>query len=61
MNLFGKKEKIILNSEQQKEDYIQKLENAHVKYDIKTDKDSVSSGHTTYIVSINAADLKKIV
>lgn len=61
MKLFSKKEKIIVRSEQQKEDLIAKLESAHIDYDIREDKDSFSNGHSTYIVRINAADMSKIV
>lgn len=61
MKLFSKKETIILRSEQQKEEFIEKLEGANIDYDIREDKDSASTGHITYIVRIDAADMKKIV
>ncbi len=61
MKLFSKKEKIILRSEQHKDDFIEKLENAHIDYDIREDKVSVSNNHPTYIVRIEAADMKKVV
>lgn len=61
MKLFSKKEKIILGSEQQKEAFIEKLENAHIDYVVREDDGNVSSGHTSYIIRINAADMKKIV
>lgn len=61
MKLFSKKEKIILRSEQQKDDFIEKLENAHIDYDIREDKSSVSNNQLTYIVRIEAADMKKLV
>lgn len=61
MKLFSKKEKIILRSEQQKEAFIEKLENAHIDYVVREDDGGVSSGHTSYIVRVNAADMKKIV
>ncbi|MCR5733497.1 MAG: hypothetical protein K6G22_02720 [Lachnospiraceae bacterium] len=61
MKLFSKKEKIVLRSEHQKDNFIEKLENAHIDYDIREDKDSVYSNHTTYIIRIEAADMKKVV
>ncbi len=61
MKLFSRKEKIILRSERQKDDFIEKLENAHIDYDIREAKDSFSDNNLTYIVKIEAADLKKVV
>ncbi len=60
MKLFTKKEKIVLRSEQQKDVLIEKLENAHIEYDIREDKESVFDNHTTYIIRIPAADYKKV-
>jgi hypothetical protein len=57
MKFFSKKEKIILRSEQQKDDFIEKLDRVHVDYDIRKEKDSTS----TYIIRIEAADMKKVV
>jgi hypothetical protein len=61
MKLFSKKEKIILRSEEQKEIFINKLENAHIDYDIREDRDSVFSNHPTYIIRIEAADMAKVI
>lgn len=61
MTLFTKKEKIILNSEQQRDDFIEKLDKAHVDYDVREDKTSVFSGKVAYIFSVKATDLKKVV
>lgn len=61
MTLFTKKEKIILNSELQKDDFIEKLDKAHVDYDVREDKASVFGGKVAYIFSIKATDLKKVV
>lgn len=60
MRLFAKKEKIIITSEQQREEYVEKLEKAHVYYDIKEDKDAVSSNHPMYILRIYLEDLSKV-
>ena len=35
MTLFTKKEKIFLNSEQQRDDFIEKLDKAHVDYNVR--------------------------
>ncbi|MCR5596305.1 MAG: hypothetical protein K6G12_10670 [Lachnospiraceae bacterium] len=61
MSLFSKKEKITLYSETQKDEFIDKLERAHVTYNLHEDKDSVFSNSTTYIVKLNASDLKKVI
>ncbi len=60
MRLFAKKEKIFITSEQQREEYVEKLENAHVYYDIREDKDAVSSGHPMYILRMYSEDLSKV-
>lgn len=61
MTLFTKKEKIILYSEHQRDDFIEKLDKAHVDYDVREDKTSVFSGKVAYVFSIKTADLKKVV
>ncbi len=40
MTLFTKKEKIILNSELQRDNMIERLDRAHVAYEVKEDKKS---------------------
>ena len=61
MSIFGKKETIYLYSESQKDDFIKKLEKAHVDYRIREDRDNVFSNHTTYVLRLDAKDLKKVV
>ena len=61
MTLFDKKEKIILNSELQRDEFIEKLDRAHVRYDVKEDTKSMFGGKNTYIFRVNAEDLKKVV
>ena len=61
MSLFTKKETITLFSEQQKDSFIEKLENAHIDYKLKESNDSAFSSEIHYIVKVNAADLKKVV
>lgn len=40
MSLFSKKEKILLTSEEQKDAFIDKMDRAHIKYDIREEKSS---------------------
>jgi hypothetical protein len=61
MTLFTRKEKIILNSEQQRDDLIEKLDKAHVEYDVREDKASMFGGKVAYIFRVKTADLKKVV
>lgn len=61
MTLFTKKEKVILHSELQRDDFIEKLDKAHVEYDVREDKTSMFGGKVAYIFSVKAADLKKVV
>ena len=60
MSLFARKETIILKTEQQKDAYIERLENAHVDYDVFEERDSVYTRDVTYIIRVKAADLKKV-
>ena len=60
MSLFSRKETIILKSEQQKDAYIERLEKAHVDYDVFEDRDTVYSRDVTYMIRIKASDLKKV-
>ncbi len=60
MSLFSKKETIILKTEQQKDAYIERLEKAHVDYDIRIDRDTVYSRDVSYIIRVKAEDLKKV-
>jgi hypothetical protein len=59
--LFSKKKKIMLFTEQQKDEFIEKLEKANVDFDIKEDKDDVPSHKSAYIISVREKDLKKVV
>ena len=60
MKLFRKKEKIILRSEQQKEDFVAKLEKAHIDYDIREDWDNASGKSCAYIIRVYAEDYKRV-
>lgn len=60
MRLFTKKEMIILKTEQQKDAYIDRLEKAHVDYDVREEREDIYSREVTYIISVRAEDLKKV-
>ena len=60
MSLFTKKEMIILKTEQQKDAYIDRLEKAHVDYDIREEHDDIYSRDVTYIIRVRTEDLKKV-
>jgi hypothetical protein len=61
MSLFGKKEKVILRSEEQKDAFIEKLDSANIKYDIREDKENSTPGHIAYMVRVDAKDMQKVV
>ncbi|MCR5356591.1 MAG: hypothetical protein K6E63_04225 [Lachnospiraceae bacterium] len=61
MTLFTKKEKVILYSELQRDEFIEKLDKANVNYNLEEDRRSTFGGKTAYIFKINAADMKKVV
>ena len=60
MSLFNRKETIVLKSEQQKDAYIERLEKAHVEYDVFEDRDTIYSRDVSYIIRVKASDLKKV-
>ena len=60
MSLFTRKKTIVLKSEKQKDTYIEKLEKAHVEYDIFEDRENIYTRDISYIVRIKAANLKKV-
>ena len=60
MNLFTKKETVVLKTEQQKDAFIEKLEKAHVDYDVSEDRVSVFSDKMNFYIRLKADDLKKV-
>jgi len=60
MSLFTRKETIVLKSEQQKDAYIERLEKAHVEYDVFEDRDNIYTRDVSYIIRVKASDLKKV-
>lgn len=47
-------------NERQKDAYIERLEKAHVDYDVFEDRDTIFSRDVSYIVRVKASDLKKV-
>lgn len=64
MSLFRRnhsnKEMIVLKTMQQRDTFIDRLEKAHVDYDVSESRDNVYSQDVTYIIRVNAEDLKKV-
>ena len=60
MSIFNRKTTIVLKSEQQRDAFIERLEKAHVEYDVNEDMDTVFSRGMTYYIRVKAADMKKI-
>ena len=60
MNLFTKKETVVLKTEQQKDAFIEKLEKAHVDYDVSEDRVSVFSDKMNFYIRLKADDLKRV-
>ncbi|MBR4813299.1 MAG: hypothetical protein IKZ69_05280 [Lachnospiraceae bacterium] len=55
MKLFRKKTNVFLRSEQQKQEFIEKLESAHIRYDLRMNEDNPG-----YVVRMYADDLEKL-
>lgn len=60
MSLFGKKGKVVLTSEEQRDAFIEKLQNAHVDYRVFEIEDSAYSKKKHYVIRVSAADLAKV-
>lgn len=60
MSLFTKKETVVLKTEQQRDAFIEKLEKAHVDYDVSEDRVSVFSDKMNFYIRLKADDLKKV-
>ena len=56
MKLFRKKTSVFLRSEQQKEEFVEKLERAHIRYDLRMDEDNAPG----YVVRLYADDLERL-
>lgn len=60
LNLFNKKGTIILYSAQQKDDYIEKLDQANIPFKISEKKVGFSGDKIVYVIKLNAKDLKNV-
>jgi len=60
MSLFNKKETIIMKNEKQKDAYIEKLEKAHIEFDVSEHRDAICRRDTLYFIRVKASDLKKV-
>ena len=60
MNLFHKTTQVVLRSEEQRDEYIERLQKAHVEYRVFEDQENVYSKDKRFIFRINAADLRKV-
>lgn len=60
MKLFSRKETIILKTERQRDEYIDRLDKAHVDYDVSETYDDMNHRAVTYQIRVSAADLKKV-
>lgn len=45
---------------QQRDAFIERLEKAHVAYDVKEDRDSIYSQDLTFYIRVKAEDLRKV-
>ena len=60
MSLFARKETLVFKTEQQRDAYIEKLDAAHVEFEVRTIGDNVYSRDKEYILRVSASDLKKV-
>lgn len=60
MNLFQKTNKMIIYSETQKDELVEKLEQAHVTYSIKIKEDTLTSSKPYYELRIASKDFAKV-
>ena len=60
MSLFNRKETLVFKTEQQRDAYIERLDVAHVEYEILENRDNIYSRDVDYIIRVAASDLKKV-
>ncbi len=53
MKLFRKKEKITFWTEEEKLAFVEKLEKAHIEYDLREDRDVVAGEHAAYVTLLS--------
>ena len=59
MKLFHKTTQVVLRSEEQRDEYIEKLQKAHVDYRVFEGQNTVHTRDKRFIVRMNAEDMKK--
>lgn len=60
MGLFNRKETLVFKTEQQRDAYIERLDAAHVEYEVLENRDNIYSQDVDYIIRVAASDLKKV-
>ena len=60
MKWYDKKESIILKSVKHKDAYLERLENAHVEYNVFEERDVIFNRDVTYVIQVKVSDLKKV-
>lgn len=60
MSLFNRKETLVFKTEQQRDTYIERLDAAHIEYEVLENRDDFYSRDVDYIVRVAASDLKKV-
>lgn len=60
MKLFTRKETLVFKTEQQRDAYIERLDAAHVDYDVATIGENIYSRDKEYVIRVTASDLKKV-
>ena len=60
MKLFHKTTQVVLRSEEQRDEYIEKLQKTHVDYRVFEGQNTVHTRDKRFIVRINSEDLKKV-
>ncbi len=53
-------EKIVLMTEKQKDNYIDRLEDANVDFEVSVERESIYSREIQYVIRVKAEDLKKV-
>ncbi len=60
MSLFHRKETLVFKTEKQRDAYIEKLDAAHIKFQVQTIGDNIYSQDVDYVIRLAASDLKKV-
>lgn len=60
MSLFTRKKTLVFKTEQQRDAYIEKLDAAHVEFEVLTVGENIYSKDLDYVIRVSASDLKKV-